>query len=70
MDDDYDRDMQLPFKSSADCVAVMSTVYVSAMETFTIARPVSIVLNKTFIAIEKSLFSSYLSNIWQPPKNC
>ncbi len=65
-DKDYDRDMQLPFKTSGDLISVVSTP--AAPLGFSIDRPVNDSSDKNFILSDQYILSSFLSNIWQPPR--
>lgn len=68
-DADYEKDMKLPFKT-------LNTTNTPIVAVFQIETPIlknkyilknndeTIVYNSSF------LVSSYLSNIWNPPKNC
>lgn len=68
-DKDYDRDMQLPFKSSNDCVTNISFASVPAFIEFSFDRPILFfVEKKPFPTQNQYLISSYLSFIWQPPR--
>jgi hypothetical protein len=67
-DKDYDRDMQLPFKTSHDCISSIAIVFVSIMAPFTISKPVEIIQKKNYIVLNQYIQSSYLASIWQPPK--
>jgi hypothetical protein len=70
-DDDYDRDMQLPFKSSVDCISNISLGFVPAFIEFNFDREVVLFTTKKSFPIRNQyLISSYLSFIWQPPKVC
>lgn len=69
-DKDYDRDMKLPFKTSGDCISAIATAFVPLMAPFSITRPIEIPEKKKFILQDQFTLSSYLSNIWQPPKSC
>ena len=69
-DKDYDRDMQLPFKTSGDCISSVATAFVPLIIQFSIAKPVEISEKKNYVTQDRFLLSSYLSNIWQPPKSC
>ncbi len=69
-DDDYDRDMELPFKKSGDCISSIVIAFVSLIVPFTITKPVEIAEKKDYIVLNQCLLSSYLANIWQPPKVC
>jgi hypothetical protein len=67
-DKDYDRDMQLPFKTSHDCISSIAIVFVSIIAPFTISKPVEIIQKKNYIVLNQYIQSSYLASIWQPPK--
>jgi hypothetical protein len=69
-DKDYDRDMQLPFKTSEDCISSIAIVFVSLITPFSIAKPLEITEKKVYIIRDQFINSSFLSNIWQPPKRC
>ncbi len=69
-DKDYDRDMQLPFKTSNDCVFSVMPAFVPPTLQFTLLPPIEVTTQKVFISKDPSIISSYLSSIWQPPKSC
>jgi hypothetical protein len=69
-DKDYDKDMKLPFKSSGDCISTIATAFIPLMAPFSFTRPIEISVKKEFISQNQFILSSYLSNIWQPPKSC
>jgi len=69
-DKDYDRDMQLPFKTANDCISVISPAFVPSFIAHSIEVPVVVIHKKIFIQKDQLLISSYLANIWQPPKSC
>ena len=69
-DKDYDRDMQLPFKTSGDCASSVSPAFVPFFDQHTAPLPIELQLKKTGIAQNQFLLSSYLASIWQPPKFC
>ncbi len=66
---DHDKDMQLPFKAHDNCVASISSVYLPTQK-ICITKPVQVVENKHFKTPEPFLLSTFLSNIWQPPRIC
>ena len=68
-DADHAKDMQLPFKAHDNCVASFSNVYLPTQK-ISIAKPVRILTNKHFKTQEQFLHSTFLSNIWQPPRIC
>lgn len=69
-DKDYDRDMQLPFKTTDDCISSITTAFVPLMAQYFIVKPIEIKEKKRFFSHDQFVSSSYLSNIWQPPKSC
>lgn len=68
-DKDYDRDMELPFKTSGDCMAT-SPVFVPLTVQYSIAKIIDIPEKRSYILKDQYGFSTYLSRIWQPPKSC
>jgi hypothetical protein len=66
-DDDYDKDMQLPFKTFGDCMAVMSPAFVPVFIQ-SVPTPPECLRPQQFAAISQTLHSSYLAEIWQPPR--
>jgi hypothetical protein len=69
-DKDYDRDMQLPFKTANECVFSVSVAFVPLMQQIYIAKPVEVIKRKDYVIRDQFIHSSYLANIWQPPKSC
>ncbi|HWB26777.1 MAG TPA: hypothetical protein VG738_14940 [Chitinophagaceae bacterium] len=69
MDKDHDRDMQLPFKTTGDCIAI-APVFVPLTAQVSIMAPVKISGKKNYVIKHQCLLSAYLSAIWQPPKSC
>jgi hypothetical protein len=69
-DDDYDRDMQLPFKTCAHPIIATAT-YVAPV-------PISIAVPKVFYVEKKQplIYNTtgysfnYHSSVWQPPRAC
>ncbi|MEO5908519.1 MAG: hypothetical protein ABIP98_04885 [Ginsengibacter sp.] len=68
-DADYAKDMKLPFKSHDNCVASIINVFLPSQKVV-ITKPVQFIENQHFKIQEPSLQSTFLSNIWQPPKIC
>ncbi len=69
-DADYERDMQLPFKThnhlnQVDCNASLPQYYV-----YVVAIPDIMHQQKTPFYNSFFINSVYLSSIWQPPKTC
>lgn len=69
-DADYDRDMQLPFKKACpDCAScIVASAFVPLTALYFIEKPIRITKQKNYIIQEQLLTSSYLANIWQPPR--
>lgn len=67
---DYDKDMQLPFKTASRSIFTVSSAIVPTTANFT--------KFESYINIEKNkshrqnqmLGLNFPSNIWQPPKSC
>lgn len=69
-DKDYDRDMQLPFKTSADCASSVSPAFVPFFVQHAAPAPIELTVKNTAVTQNQFLLSSYLASIWQPPKFC
>ncbi len=69
-DADYDRDMQLPFKTSSDCVSVFASASISNHLLISIDMPLFYVKSFKVELDHNQPLSSYLANIWQPPRHC
>jgi hypothetical protein len=67
-DKDYDRDMQLPFKSTGDCSSSLSPAYTPFFVDHVAPSPVEIASQKLQVHNNQFSISSYLASIWQPPK--
>lgn len=69
---DYEDDMKLPFKSHGNHITtnIVDVVANSILKITIQARPIFIELKVIIISEEAFFASSYLSNIWQPPKFC
>jgi hypothetical protein len=70
MDDDYERDMQLPFKTSENYFSSVSPAFIPEYNQILLSKPVEITDTKKIVSQNLFLLSPYLSAIWQPPKNC
>jgi len=67
---DHDKDMQLPFKSKEGSLNVLSLSFIQNFTSVKIINPFEREL-KTYMIHNDHLFNStFLSNIWQPPKSC
>ena len=69
-DKDYERDRQLPFKTTGDYISCIAIAFVSLIAPFTISKPVEIQEKKIYFVLNQVITSSYLASIWQPPKYC
>jgi hypothetical protein len=67
-DKDYDKDMELPFKTQDDCISSISPAFVPVFVQHDVPAPVELNTPKAFILKNQFLLSSYLANIWQPPR--
>jgi hypothetical protein len=67
MDDDYDRDMELPFKSH-DISPAFSVVLLTSPIEYSLIKTVRFSKRDFNFYKFSHLPSSYLSEIWQPPK--
>jgi hypothetical protein len=68
-DGDYDKDMKLPFKTHDNCVTALSSVYLPSAKV-SIEKPIQFLQKESFVKKDQSLLTSFLSNIWQPPRIC
>ncbi len=68
IDEDHSQDMKLPFKSDDGCINIsLTAVIASPLSDLTLKLYFS--ETKTFFPYKESFLpSSFLSNIWQPPK--
>ena len=69
VDDDYQKDQQLPFKA-IDCGNAGPSLTIPVPEIF-VLRPVDFFIPRSMPAYDQSaLPSCYATDIWQPPKSC
>lgn len=68
-DSDYDKDMKLPFKTHDNCVSSFTNVYLPSAKV-SIEKPIQFLQKKSFASKGQILLTSFLSNIWQPPRVC
>ena len=67
-DDDFDKDMKLPFKSHSNCICTSST-YFQPLLTYDLFYKVFFRAFNTINSLYTFSFSSsFNSSIWQPPK--
>lgn len=70
IDDDYDKDMQLPFKS-LDCFSNVLTFYFNQVQLLGLSPKVQYTSStSSFNSYQFFYSSAFLSSIWQPPKFC
>ena len=69
-DADHEKDMKLPFKSHDNCITAISNVYLPLSEKLVIQKPIQYSEKRIFKTEDTSLLTSFLSNIWQPPRAC
>ncbi len=69
-DQDYKKDMQLPFKSNNDPYANFANEIAISSSYFTLLPPLLVLEKKQILLQNNDTFSSFLSKIWQPPKFC
>jgi hypothetical protein len=69
-DKDYERDMQLPFKSSSFCITATVADFVPSTVQLSLLKPVEINQKKLYGYFITSIPSSSIAPIWQPPKSC
>ncbi len=69
-DADHEKDMQLPFKSHDGCITNFIAANIPPTLSNLVLKDFPENIN-SFSPLEDCILSSnYLSNIWQPPKNC
>jgi hypothetical protein len=70
-DKDYEKDMELPFKSHSDFCNCSITTFCSPIPQFTFSKEQTIKeFKKPHFNYVFTFTSNFLSNIWQPPKTC
>lgn len=67
---DYDKDMRLPFKSHDNSSHLLNFSFIHFSNTAKISYTFDKTLKTYKIFNDHEFQSSYLSNIWQPPKSC
>ena len=70
IDKDYDKDMKLPFKVDEKCASC--DIIIISPNSLSIELPKPYFIASTTFIQQDEMFipSSFLSNIWQPPKTC
>jgi hypothetical protein len=69
VDDDYSKDMQLPFKN-VDCNNFIPSITFALPEFLDLKTCATVKSDMLPIYDQSMLPSSHLSDIWQPPKSC
>jgi hypothetical protein len=69
-DADHAKDMQLPFKAHDNCGAQISVAFLPAFYTIATHKLHHTEPVKQYFTDDIFVSSSFLSNIWQPPKSC
>ena len=70
LDEDYSKDMKLPFKSNQGCTDITIKAPVANPFNTVLLKPINIG-SKTFTLYNDMFLPSFfLPNIWQPPKSC
>ena len=64
-----EKDQQLPFKSYEDCAGLSILAHLPVQPKELTPKPNCVYSNSIVTFNEESLISSYLANIWQPPKS-
>jgi hypothetical protein len=68
IDDDYDKDMQLPFKNHDLCHSnTINAITTSFFPAF-VEKPVLTSVQKHIICNDDFINAVYLSSVWQPPR--
>ena len=68
-DGDYERDMKLPFKTSAFYIGSVAPAFMPLMVQVPLTITVEISEKKRYNIPYQVILSSFMSNIWQPPRN-
>ena len=67
---DYDKDMRLPFKSSEGSLHLLNISFIHYSSSTKLHKPFAKTLKIYKVFKDHKFQSTYLSNIWQPPKSC
>lgn len=67
-DKDYDRDMQLPFKTHSDCLVAIAPAFVPKTVELQTIPAIDLPRQENYVVDDQVFISAYLSRIWQPPK--
>lgn len=69
-DADYETDRKLPFKTHDNCGTQHSCTIPPSLSNFPIEKIVHVTSRMKYFVNDVSWTSSFLSQIWQPPKSC
>lgn len=69
-DADYAKDMALPFKANDSMIHATIADFIPNAVCISIAKPNHATAGQIVAFDESDFHSSFLSNIWQPPKSC
>lgn len=69
-DADYDRDMQLPFKSHDGCSSSLLSLILYCPCTELLNKPIPSITCEYSEYSDAFLSRVYQASIWQPPKSC
>lgn len=67
-DDDFEKDMDLPFKSEHQHLVDIPVANIIDLQYFQLNIPPPIYIESSFGSLNEMAVSSPLSSIWQPPK--
>jgi hypothetical protein len=68
IDDDYTRDMQLPFKSHEDCYTISFNAITVNFFPASIEKPITLSPEKHLITNDEFINVVFRSSVWQPPR--
>jgi len=66
-DADHHRDMQLPFKSPDNCITTVFSHFLPSQK-IVVKASVQFIGKKDFAPRQSILYSTFIPNIWQPPR--
>ncbi|MGV3508445.1 MAG: hypothetical protein ACO1N7_04085 [Sphingobacteriaceae bacterium] len=67
---DYERDMQLPFKTIDHLSVPIIPAFLPELTLLLHVNSTQIILSKMYIADEFFILTDFVSGVWQPPKYC
>ncbi len=69
-DADYERDMQLPFKTQDKHIAVVTNIYTPLNNGVSISMPLIFIEDNSYKTNDSDLPATCTTDIWQPPRVC